>query len=117
MRQRTMRMISSFGRDQRGAIMVLAAPMMLILGGIPWNCYFQRVLSCRSANHARGHSILSGLLTIVLTIPPLLMGLVAFAHVWPPDVARRLADQPAHALPMIFAYVVPPLVIDRIGRS
>ena len=34
MRQRTMRMISSFGRDQRGAIMVLAAPMMLILGGM-----------------------------------------------------------------------------------
>src|SRR5688572_950869 len=23
--------------------------IMLMLGGIPWNCYFQRVLSCRSA--------------------------------------------------------------------
>ena len=83
--------------------------IMLMLGGIPWNCYFQRVLSCRSANHARAHSILSGLLTIVLTIPPLLIGLVAFAYVWPPDVARRLAEQPAHALPLVFAHVVPPL--------
>jgi high affinity choline transporter 7 len=83
--------------------------IMLMLGGIPWNCYFQRVLSCRSANHARAHSIVSGLLTIVLTIPPLLIGLVAFAYVWPPDVARRLAEQPAHALPLVFAHVVPPL--------
>jgi high affinity choline transporter 7 len=83
--------------------------VMLMLGGIPWNCYFQRVLSCRSANHARAHSILSGLLTIVLTIPPLLMGLVAFADVWPPEVNRLLAAQPAHALPLIFKHVVPPL--------
>ncbi len=83
--------------------------VMLMLGGIPWNCYFQRVLSCRSANDARAHSILSGLLTIVLTIPPLLMGMVAFAYVWPPDVAQRLTAQPAHALPLIFTHVVPPL--------
>ncbi len=85
------------------------ASIMLMLGGIPWNCYFQRVLSCRSPNAAVAHSILSGLLTIVLTIPPLLMGLVAFAYVWPPDVAGLLAEQPAHALPLIFKHVVPTL--------
>lgn len=83
--------------------------VMLMLGGIPWNCYFQRVLSCRSANAARAHSILSGVLTIVLTIPPLLMGLVAFTYVWPPEAAQRLAEHPAHALPLIFKHVVPPL--------
>jgi high affinity choline transporter 7 len=83
--------------------------IMLMLGGIPWNCYFQRVLSCRSENAARAHSILSGLLTIVLTIPPLLMGLVAFGYVWPPEIAGLLAEQPAHALPLIFRDVVPPL--------
>ena len=27
--------------------------IMLMLGGIPWNCYFQRVLSCRSPREAR----------------------------------------------------------------
>ena len=59
--------------------------IMLMLGGVPWNCYFQRVLSCRSPRAAQAHSILSGLMTIALTIPPLLMGLVAFAYVWPPD--------------------------------
>jgi high affinity choline transporter 7 len=83
---------------------------MLMLGGIPWNCYFQRVLSCRSPRDARMHSIQSGVLTIVLTVPPLLLGLVAFAYPWPPELAARLAAQPADAVPMIFKYVVPPVI-------
>src|SRR5216110_2085060 len=48
--------------------------LMLMFGGIPWNCYFQRVLSCRTPNDARGQSVLAGVLTILFTIPPLLMG-------------------------------------------
>ena len=90
--------------------------IMLMLGGVPWNCYFQRVLSCRSPRTAQAHSIFSGLLTIVLTIPPLLMGLVAFAYVWPPALADRLAAQPAEALPLIFRYVMPP-VIGLLGLA
>jgi solute carrier family 5 (high affinity choline transporter), member 7 len=84
--------------------------IMLMLGGVPWNCYFQRVLSCRSPRAAQAHSILSGVMTIVLTIPPLLMGLVAFAYVWPPALADRLAAQPADALPLIFRHVTPPMI-------
>ncbi len=83
---------------------------MLMLGGIPWNCYFQRVLSCRSPRAAVQHSIFAGLLTIALTVPPLLLGLVAFAYPWPAELAARLAAQPADALPMIFKYVVPPVI-------
>ena len=84
--------------------------IMLMLGGVPWNCYFQRVLSCRSPRAAQLHSIYSGLLTIVLTIPPLLMGLVAFGYVWPPELSVRLAAQPADALPLIFKHVTPPFI-------
>jgi high affinity choline transporter 7 len=84
--------------------------IMLMLGGVPWNCYFQRVLSCRSPRAAQLHSIYSGLLTIVLTIPPLLMGIAAFAYLWPPELAARLGAQPADALPLMFRYVVPPLI-------
>ncbi len=82
---------------------------MLIFGGIPWNCYFQRVLSCRSPRDAQAHSVLAGLLTILLTFPPLLLGLVAAAYPWSPDLAARLAAQPADALPMVFKYVTPPV--------
>ncbi len=90
--------------------------VMLMLGGVPWNCYFQRVLSCRTPRAAQAHSILSGLMTIALTVPPLLMGLVAFAYVWPPAIADRLAAQPADALPLIFKHVVPP-VIGLLGLA
>lgn len=84
--------------------------VMLVFGGIPWNCYFQRVLSCKTPRAARGQSVLSGLLTILLTIPPLLMGVAAFGFPWPSDVAARLAATPADAMPMLFARAVPPLV-------
>src|SRR5437773_11363147 len=33
--------------------------LMLVFGGIPWNCYFQRVLSCRTPRDARRQSILA----------------------------------------------------------
>lgn len=84
--------------------------IMLMLGGIPWNCYFQRVLSCRTPAHAARHSILAGLLTIALTVPPLLLGLVAFAYPWPPELAARLAAQPADAVPLVFKHVLPPAI-------
>src|SRR5262245_20674604 len=83
---------------------------MLIFGGIPWNCYFQRVLSCRTPADAKAHSVLSGLLTILLTFPPLIIGLVAVAYPWQPELAARLAAQPADAMPMVFRYVTPPMV-------
>jgi high affinity choline transporter 7 len=57
--------------------------VMLMLGGIPWNCYFQRVLSCRTPMQASEHSILAGLLTIALTVPPALLGMTAFVY-WGP---------------------------------
>jgi solute carrier family 5 (high affinity choline transporter), member 7 len=84
--------------------------LMLICGGIPWNCYFQRVLSCRTPRDAGGMSVLAGVLTIAFTVPPLLMGIAAFAYPWTPDVVLRLQATPADAMPMLFAKAVPPVV-------
>ncbi len=84
--------------------------LMLMLGGIPWNCYFQRVLACRTPARAQWHSILAGLLTIALTVPPLLLGVAVFAYGWPADLAGRLARQSADALPLLLKYMVPPVV-------
>jgi high affinity choline transporter 7 len=84
--------------------------LMLIFGGIPWNCYFQRVLSCRTPARAQWHSILSGALTIALTAPPLLFGVAAFAYAWPSDLAAQLQRQPADTLPLLLKEVAPPLV-------
>ncbi|MGE0811873.1 MAG: sodium:solute symporter family protein [Vicinamibacterales bacterium] len=84
--------------------------LMLVLGGIPWNCYFQRVLSCRTPDDAARHSIVAGLLTMALTVPPLLMGMGAFAYPWSADVLARLQAAPADAMPLLFARAVPPAV-------
>lgn len=83
--------------------------VMLMLGGIPWNCYFQRVLSCRSARDAQWHSVGAGLLTIALTVPPFLIGLAAFGYRWPDDVTQQLSAQPADAMPLVFRHLMPPL--------
>ncbi|MBI3783300.1 MAG: sodium:solute symporter family protein [Deltaproteobacteria bacterium] len=83
---------------------------MLLLGGIPWNCYFQRVLACRNPSAARWHSFLAGALTILLTAPPLLMGTAAFNFAWPADALLRLRAQPAHALPLLLQNTTPPFV-------
>ena len=84
--------------------------LMLMLGGIPWNCYFQRVLSCTSPAKAAGQSIVSGVLTIAFTVPPLLMGIAAFGYPWPADAVERLQANPAETLPLLFARAVPPLL-------
>jgi high affinity choline transporter 7 len=81
--------------------------MMLMCGGIPWNCYFQRVLSCRSPAAARGQSILSGGLTIAFTVPPLLMGVSAFAYPWSADLVARLQATPAETMPLLFLHAGP----------
>ena len=80
---------------------------MLMFGGIPWNCYFQRVLSCRTPRDARGQSILAGVLTILFTIPPLLMGIAAFAYPWQPGDLARLQSNAADAMPLLFSRAVP----------
>ena len=84
--------------------------LMLIFGGIPWNCYFQRVLSCTTPRKARGHSVLAGLLTLAFTVPPMLMGVAAFSYPWSAAMASHLASTPAETLPMLFAHAMPPFV-------
>jgi solute carrier family 5 (high affinity choline transporter), member 7 len=84
--------------------------LMLVLGGIPWNSYFQRVLSCRTPRDASRQSLVAGVLTIALTGPPLLMGIGATAYPWPADLAARLQQSPADAMPLLFAHAVPPAI-------
>ena len=84
--------------------------LMLVFGGIPWNCYFQRVLSCRTPRKAQLHSVFAGALTILLTIPPLLLGVAAFKYNWPSDLLAQLQAQPSQTLPMLLEHVTPPFV-------
>lgn len=84
--------------------------LMLICGGIPWNCYFQRVLSCPTPRRAQLHSIFAGALTIAFTLPPLVMGIAAFGYPWSAEASARLQQNPAETLPLLFAQAVPPAI-------
>lgn len=80
---------------------------MLTFGGIPWNCYFQRVLSCKTPQQARQMSVLSGLLTMAFMVPPLLAGIAAFSYPWPAPLAARLAAYPSETLPLFLKQAAP----------
>ena len=49
--------------------------------------------------------MLSGVLTIAFTVPPLLMGVSAFAYPWPAYIVARLQVTPAD-LPMLGVYIL-----------
>jgi high affinity choline transporter 7 len=85
--------------------------IMLMLGGIPWNCYFQRIQACETPVRAQWHSIVAGLITIALTLPPLMLGVVAFSYPhWSEAAREQLAASPTMALPLLFQHALPPLV-------
>ncbi|XP_048349988.1 high-affinity choline transporter 1-like [Sphaerodactylus townsendi] len=56
--------------------------LYLVLGAIPWQTYFQRVLSASSAKQARFISYLSGMGCFILAIPSVLIGAVAASTDW-----------------------------------
>lgn len=84
--------------------------IMLMLGGIPWNCYFQRVLSCQTPTKARWHSILASILTMGLTMPPLLLGMASLDLPWTTEQQALINRQPSLTLPLMLREMTPPLV-------
>ncbi|GIW78531.1 MAG: hypothetical protein KatS3mg105_0338 [Gemmatales bacterium] len=83
--------------------------IMLTLGGIPWNCYFQRVLACQSPRKAQAHSIVAGVFTMILTIPPLILGMAAFVLWGNADgaAASAIRSDPSKTLPMLLKETAP----------
>lgn len=99
--------------DPSEAVLYADYSVMLILGGIPWNVYFQRVLSSRDEDAAAKTSILAGFLCACMAVPPLLIGLTGRALDWGAldtgslDAAAMLAEDPALVLPYLLRYAVP----------
>lgn len=53
--------------------------LLLIFGGIPWQVYFQRVLSSKTAGRAQLLSYVAAIGCILMAIPPVLIGAIAKA--------------------------------------
>ena len=87
--------------------------LLLVFGGIPWQVYFQRVLSAKDERTARWLSIGAGGLAIVAAIPAVLIGVVGFNADWAAVGAPEM-DNPALVLPYVLRYLSPP-VLGAIG--
>ncbi|XP_026522733.1 high affinity choline transporter 1 [Notechis scutatus] len=55
---------------------------LLMLGGIPWQAYFQRVLSSSSAMYAQMLSFLAAFGCLVMAIPSVLIGAIGASTAW-----------------------------------
>jgi hypothetical protein len=51
--------------------------LVFVLGGIPWQVYFQRVLSSKTEKSARYMSFLAAIGCILAGIPPIMIGAIA----------------------------------------
>lgn len=81
---------------------------LLMLGGIPWQVYFQRVLSAKDENTARNLSILAGFICLIAAIPPIMIGVVGNVADW-----QALGTIPAtslEVLPTVMKEMTPPIV-------
>ncbi|NWH71321.1 SC5A7 protein, partial [Piaya cayana] len=85
--------------------------LYLVLGSIPWQTYFQRVLSTASPGHARLISYLSGLGCFSMAIPSVLIGAVAASTDWNqtryglPSPLER--GESAMILPLVLRHLCP----------
>ncbi|XP_018422527.1 PREDICTED: high affinity choline transporter 1 [Nanorana parkeri] len=88
--------------------------LLLVLGGIPWQAYFQRVLSASSATYAQVLSFLAAFGCLIMAIPSILIGAIGASTDWnqtsyglPDPESREEADM---ILPIILQYLCPPYI-------
>jgi len=86
---------------------------LLLFGGIPWQCYYQRVLSSKTATRAQMLSYGGAAIALIMTGPSVLFGAIARATDWekteypcgkPTDTASKVV------LPLALQYLTPPAV-------
>ncbi|XP_030755733.1 high-affinity choline transporter 1 [Sitophilus oryzae] len=88
--------------------------LLLILGGIPWQAYFQRVLSSKSADRAQVLSYVAAFGCVIMAIPPVLIGAIARGTAWNETGYTGpyplTADETGMILPMVLQHLTPSFV-------
>ncbi|KAL7055628.1 hypothetical protein AAHC03_022868 [Spirometra sp. Aus1] len=91
--------------------------LMLTLGGVPWQVYFQRVLSARTAKGAQILSFLASLGCLIMALPAMLMGAIAASTDWRKTAYNRttadnmiVPEEIKLVLPLVLQYLCPPAV-------
>uniref|UniRef100_A0AAR2J8C8 Solute carrier family 5 member 7a n=1 Tax=Pygocentrus nattereri TaxID=42514 RepID=A0AAR2J8C8_PYGNA len=85
-----------------------------MLGGIPWQVYFQRVLSASSATYAQVLSFLAAFGCLVMAIPSVLIGAIGASTDWNQTsygpVPPMEKDESDMILPIVLQHLCPPFV-------
>jgi solute carrier family 5 (high affinity choline transporter), member 7 len=83
--------------------------LLLMLGGIPWQVYFQRVLSSKDEKTAMWLSIIAGVVCIIAAIPAIMIGIIGDVVSWE-SVGVATPEEPALVLPYVIRYLTNPVV-------
>lgn len=100
--------------DRKHVGQYIDAALLLVFGGIPWQEYFQRVLSTKSVLRAQVLSYVAAVGCVIMSIPSILIGMVAKAAAWnettyagtipiPPEETKMV-------LPLVLQYLTPQVV-------
>ncbi|XP_077437087.1 high affinity choline transporter 1-like isoform X2 [Vanacampus margaritifer] len=85
-----------------------------MLGGIPWQVYFQRVLSASSATYAQVLSFLAAFGCLVMAVPSILIGAIGASTDWNQTSYGALSpkdkDESDMILPIVLQHLCPPYV-------
>ncbi|KAK9692525.1 Sodium:solute symporter family [Popillia japonica] len=88
--------------------------LLLVFGGIPWQVYFQRVLSSKSAARAQILSYVAAVGCVLMAIPSVLIGAIAKSTAWNETDYRRdpptTPEETSMILPMVLQYLTPDFV-------
>ncbi|XP_070392232.1 high-affinity choline transporter 1-like isoform X2 [Dermacentor albipictus] len=88
--------------------------LLLMMGGIPWQVYFQRVLSSRTAEGAELLSYMAALGCLFMAIPPVVVGAVAkaanFTAAGYTKPVPLVGDAASLVLPLVLQYLTPGFV-------
>lgn len=83
--------------------------LLLILGGIPWQVYFQRVLASPDERTAVRLSLMAGAGCALMAVPAVIIGAVGAVADWSATPAGPPTES-ALVLPYVLQYLTPPVV-------
>lgn len=85
--------------------------LLLVFGGIPWQVYFQRVLSSKNPQTAMRLSILAGFVCLIAAIPPVMLGIAGSSvESWQAFGAVSAPENSALILPYVIRYLTPGII-------
>uniref|UniRef100_A0A1B6BYQ9 High-affinity choline transporter 1 n=1 Tax=Clastoptera arizonana TaxID=38151 RepID=A0A1B6BYQ9_9HEMI len=87
--------------------------LLLIFGGIPWQTYFQRILSIKTTKMAKQTTFFSTFGCILIACPAIVFGIIGRSTDWPAvaEFNRNITSSDANVmLPLVLRYLIPPYV-------